>query len=343
MNPVTPPAVESSPAEAHDGYGGVVDGARSSKPAPIVPPGGPHGGDGAAVAAALGLPAGELLDLSVSLNPYAPDVTALVSSRLDALRRYPDPHHATEALAGALGVPPDRVLLTNGGSEAIALVCADLGRAAVARPGDFSLYARHLRDVADPAAEPEAPLIRSNPHNPSGRLASPTERAAVWDEAFYPLATGAWTRGDPEAVVVGSLTKVFACPGLRVGYVCAPDPERIERLAKLQPRWALNGLASALVPELFERADLPAWRDAIAQRRSALAAALPGVAPSEAAFVLVDAPEGAARTRERLARRGVLVRDCTSFGLPYHVRVAVPDEDGLCRLVAAWEQPEGRS
>ena len=42
--------------------------------------------------------------------------------------------------------------------------------------------------------------------------------------------------------------------------------------------------------------------------------------------------------RTRLARRGVLVRDCTSFGLPGHVRIAVPDEIGLARLVAAWEE-----
>ena len=47
--------------------------------------------------------------------------------------------------------------------------------------------------------------------------------AAVWDEAFYPLATGTWTRADTGTVVVGSLTKVFACPGLRAGYVVAPE------------------------------------------------------------------------------------------------------------------------
>jgi histidinol-phosphate/aromatic aminotransferase/cobyric acid decarboxylase-like protein len=33
-----------------------------------------------------------------------------------------------------------------------------------------------------------------------------------------------------------------------------------------------------------------------------------------------------------LARHGVLVRDCASFGLTDHVRIAVPDEAGLSRL-----------
>ena len=305
-----------------------------------IPPAGAHGGDVAAVAAAIGLDPSEILDLSASFNPDAPDLAALAKSQLDSLSRYPDPTAATEAMAAALGTTADSVLLTNGGSEAIALVAADLGRAAVPRP-EFSLYARHLAETVNPADDPAAPQIRSNPNNPTGRLAAVEDSAAVWDEAFYPLATGAWSRGDVAAgradVVVGSLTKVFACPGLRVGYMHA-DPAVIARLAARQPRWALNGLAAALVPELLARADLPAWTAATARRRAALDAAIPGVEPSDANFVLVRVDEGAAAARARLARRGVLVRDCTSFGLPGHLRLAVPDEGGLARLVAAWEQ-----
>jgi histidinol-phosphate/aromatic aminotransferase/cobyric acid decarboxylase-like protein len=306
----------------------------------VVPPAGVHGGDVTTVAAALGCEPSEILDLSASFNPDAPDLAALAKSELDSLARYPDATAATEAMAAALGVTADSVLLTNGGAEAIALVAADLGRAAVGGP-EFSLYARHLAETVDPAEEPDAPRIRSNPNNPTGRLAAPEDVAAVWDEAFYPLATGLWSRGDVAtgraAVVVGSLTKVFACPGLRVGYVHA-DPAVIGRLADRQPRWALNGLAAALVPELLARADLPGWAAATARRRQALTAAIPGVEPSAANFVLVHVEEGAAMARTGLARRGVVVRDCTSFGLPDHVRVAVPDEIGLARLVDAWER-----
>jgi histidinol-phosphate/aromatic aminotransferase/cobyric acid decarboxylase-like protein len=307
----------------------------------IVPPAGAHGGDAAVVAAALGLESSEILDLSASLNPDAPDLTALAKSELNSLSRYPDPAAATEAMAAALGTTADSVLLTNGGAEAIALVAGDLGRAAVSGPAEFSLYARHLAEAVDPTDDPAAPRIRSNPNNPTGRLAGVHDTAAVWDEAFYPLATGVWSRGDVTAgraaVAIGSLTKVFACPGLRVGYVHA-DPALIARLAGRQPRWALNGLAAAVVPELLARAELPAWAAATARRRAALLAAIPGVEPSDANFVLVRVEEGAAVARARLAQRGVLVRDCTSFGLPDHVRVAVPDEAGLARLVAAWER-----
>jgi histidinol-phosphate/aromatic aminotransferase/cobyric acid decarboxylase-like protein len=305
-----------------------------------VPPAGSHGGDVARVAAALGCEPGDILDLSASFNPDAPDLAALAAARLDSLGRYPDATAATAAMAAALGTSPDCVLLTNGGAEAIALVGNDLGRAAVAGP-EFSLYARHLAEVVDPAEDPVAPRIRSNPNNPTGKLAAPAETAAVWDEAFYPLAAGVWSRGDVAAgradVVIGSLTKVYACPGLRVGYVHA-DPAVIARLAQRQPRWSLNGLAAALVPELLARADLPAWAAATARRRAALAATIPGVEPSDANFALVRVEDGAATARTRLAQQGVLVRDCTSFGLPGHVRVAVPDEAGLARLVTAWER-----
>jgi histidinol-phosphate/aromatic aminotransferase/cobyric acid decarboxylase-like protein len=47
--------------------------------------------------------------------------------------------------------------------------------------------------------------------------------------------------------------------------------------------------------------------------------------------VLVEAPG----LRDRLAPKGVAVRDCTSFGLPHHVRIAVPDRHGLARLQEA--------
>ena len=312
----------------------------ASVPAASVPAGGAHGGDAAALAAALGCEPAEILDLSASLNPEAPDLGALAAGRLESLGRYPDAAAATAAMAAALGTTADRVLLTNGGAEGIALVAGELGRAAVARPAEFSLYARHLAEAVDPAEDPAAPLMRSNPNNPTGRLAAAADTAAVWDEAFYPLATGVWSRGDVAAgraaVAIGSLTKVFACPGLRVGYVHA-DPATIARLAGRQPRWAINGLAAALVPELLARADLPAWAAANIRRRAALATAIPGVEPSDANFVLVRVEDGAAATRARLARHRVLVRDCTSFGLPGHVRVAVPDEAGLARLVDAWE------
>ena len=297
-----------------------------------VPAPGPHGGDGPRLAAALGVDPDAVLDLSASLNPCAPDVAALVAAHAGAVRRYPDVEPPTEALAATLGVEPSNLVLTNGGAEAIALVAAAHPVGWVDEP-DFSLYARHLA-----AHDRRGLRWRSNPHNPTGRLADPSESADVWDEAFYPLATGSWTRGDRDAIVVGSLTKVFACPGLRVGYVRCPDRELATDLRRRQPRWAVNGLACAALPELLAAADLGGWAAGVAALRCELVRRLRTAGldpdPSDAAYVLVRHAPG---LRSHLARRGVLVRDTTSFGVPGGVRIAVPDSGGLERLDRALE------
>ncbi|MHB8593124.1 MAG: aminotransferase class I/II-fold pyridoxal phosphate-dependent enzyme [Acidimicrobiales bacterium] len=286
-----------------------------------LPPPGPHGGDGSAVAAALGLDPEGILDLSQSLNPVAPDPGPVVARHLAALSRYPNPRPATVALAHAMGVDPQAVLLTNGGSEAIALVAAELG-GRVDEP-EFALHPRR-----------GGPRWRSNPHNPSGVLAGADERAGVWDEAFYPLATGTWTRGDADAVVVGSLTKLFACPGLRIGYVLG-EPSLVAELSARQPRWSVNALATDALVELLDGLDLPAWATAVAALRQRLEVVLRAHGleprPSDANWVLVDAPG----LRPALASYGIVVRDCASFGLPGVVRIAVPGPDGLARLDAA--------
>src|SRR3954471_1108269 len=89
---------------------------------------GDHGGDGPRVARALGLDPAAILDLSQSLNPVAPPVGPIVGRHLDRLAHYPDPAVATAELAAVLGADRARVLVTNGGAEAIALVAAELGR-----------------------------------------------------------------------------------------------------------------------------------------------------------------------------------------------------------------------
>ena len=300
-----------------------------------IPSPGPHGGDAARLAAALGVPVDAVLDLSASFNPCAPDVAVLVAGAAPAVRRYPDARPATAALAAAIGVDPERVVLTNGGAEAIALLAREWPVGWVDDP-DFSLYGRHLA-----ALDPGAPRWRSNPHNPTGRLAPCSEPADVWDEAFFPLATGRWTRGDAGAVVLGSLTKVFACPGLRLGYLLAPDPGLAASVRVRQPEWSVNGLAIAVLPDLLAMADLAAWSGAVAGLRADLVAVLDHagltVDPSDANFVLCRRAPG---LREHLGRRGVLVRDTGSFGIRDGVRIAVPDRAGLERLevsIEGWE------
>lgn len=288
-----------------------------------LPPAGAHGGDGPSVARALGLDPAAMLDLSQNLNPFAPPAEHVVGRHLDAVRRYPDLRDATRSLSSVLGVDTDRLVLTNGGSEAIHLVTAEVGGSVLSEP-EFGLHPRSAG----------GPRWRSDPHSPSGRLAASERDAEVWDEAFYAMATGRWTAGRP-GIVVGSLTKVFACPGLRLGYVVASDGEQAERLRRRQAPWSVSALAAACLPDLLEGADIGGWADGIRHAREELVDVLRTrgltVHAADAPWVLVEAP----RLRERLAPHGVLVRDCASFGLFGTARIAVPDVNGLERLVAA--------
>ena len=290
----------------------------------MTPSAGAHGGDGARVARMLGIPVDQVLDLSQSLNPLANNPRPVLAKHLDAVGRYPDPDSATRALASSMEIDPDQLLLTNGGAEAINLVASLMGGSV--REPEFSLHPRS-----------GGPLWRSNPHNPLGLLAPAEYEAAVWDEAFYPLATGRWTRGDEHSVVVGSLTKLLACPGLRIGYILA-DPAFIAACHQRQPMWSLNGLACESLAELLDSLDLDQMSKGVAQLREELRDVLVrhGLAPrpSDANWLLVDQPG----LREALFDHAIVVRDCANFGLEGVARIAVPDREGIARLDHALDQ-----
>lgn len=293
-------------------------------------PTGPHGGDAFALARALGVEPVKILDLSASLNPFAPPLDDVLTNVGRQLHRYPDDAEATELLANAMDVPADRVVLTNGGAEAIALVAALEPSGDVIDP-EFSLYRRHLKKV-----KTGAPRWRSNPSNPLGRRAAPDETAAVWDEAFWPMTTGTWTRGDDSSWRLGSLTKLWACPGVRAGYAIAPTADDAQRLEALRPRWSVNAIALQTIIDLLPSTDLPGWSRRIHERRMEMQRSLGDrglkVQETEANWLLVRSEID---LRTELLPFGILVRDCSSFGLTDTYRIAVCSEDEQERLETA--------
>ena len=154
---------------------------------------------------------------------------------------------------------------------------------------------------------------------------------------------------DPRLLVLGSLTKFFALPGLRLGYL-AGTPERISRLAAFLPPWNINSLAQA--------AGIAAWcttknssrqsRDYIFKARQQLFEALraiPGLnpLPPTANFIFCRlAPElpNAPRLVELMGRRGFLLRDCSNYrGLDDRcLRLAVRRRQDNLALVAALQE-----
>lgn len=219
------------------------------------------------------------------------------------------------------------------------------------------------------SATTAAVLWITNPHNPTGQLWSREslvpllERFAlvIVDEAFLPLVPGGeaesllpWVGRCPGLVVIRSLTKLAAIPGLRLGYALA-DPERLARWAAWRDPWPVNGLATAAgVALMADRAWDRRVQGWLAREGPWLAgelAQLPGLVPmaSAANFLLVRgerAGQPCSLNGLRLAleqRHRILVRDCRSFtGLGESwLRLAVLDRRGNRRLLGALAQELG--
>ena len=225
-------------------------------------------------------------------------------------------------------------------------------------------------DLADLATATTADVLWiTNPHNPTGQLWSREslvpllERFAlvIVDEAFLPLVPGGeaqsllpWVGRCPGLVVIRSLTKLAAIPGLRLGYALA-DPERLARWAAWRDPWPVNGLATAagvaLMADLAWDQRVQGWLAREVPWLAAELAQLPGLVPmaSAANFLLVRgerAGQPCSLNGLRLAleqRHRILVRDCRSFtGLGESwLRLAVLDRRGNRRLLGALAQELG--
>ena len=224
-----------------------------------------------------------------------------------------------------MGVDPDRLLLTNGGAEAIALVAAELGGRV-----DEPAFGLHPRGRG-------GPLWRSIRTVRADCWPRPDETADVWDEAFFPLATGRWTRGDGR-VVVGSLTKLLGlprtAPRLRARRAGPGGPLPGPPAAVVGGRPGARRRCPTSSPPSICPAGAPGWRSSGARWSVCWRSHGLTVRPSDANWVLVDR----GGLREALAPHGVVVRDCASFGLPGVTRIAVPSAQGLDR----WPPPSYR-
>ncbi len=139
-------------------------------------------------------------------------------------------------------------------------------------------------------------------------------------------------------LVLRSMTKDCGLAGLRLGYLLA-DPDVVAAVRRLQPEWSVSAATQAAgVAALSHPEHVTRGRAAVEQSRRFLLPALTElglmVNPSAANFVLVETG-GATDIRARLLRRGMAVRDCTSFGLPEHIRIGIRRLEDCERLVPA--------
>jgi len=193
-------------------------------------------------------------------------------------------------------------------------------------------------------------LYLCNPNNPTGiimdkkdllRILTQTERGKVWfilDEAFIDFieeeSLKERVRMSSGLVILRSLTKFFALPGLRVGYIIA-NPHIIQKFRENKEPWTVNALAQiAAVESLKDERYIPRTRKIIELERDHLTHGLrsiPGFIPypSAANYLLVQLHPSlnlsAAELQEKLIPNGILIRDCNSFHHlgPYFFRIAI--------------------
>ncbi|MXW26994.1 MAG: histidinol-phosphate aminotransferase family protein [Dehalococcoidia bacterium] len=206
-----------------------------------------------------------------------------------------------------------------------------------------------------------AAVFLCNPNNPTGvhlgreaveRLAAAVAPNAllVLDDAYAPLADcprdSLPLLGRGNVAILRSMTKDHALAGVRLGYLVA-QPKVVAGVRALQHPWSVNAVAQAAgLAALDDDDHVEAARGVIREAKAFLRAELDAlglaVTPSAANFLLVKVGDGAG-IRAALLRRRVAVRDCASFGLPEHIRIAVRRPEECARLVEALKEVLARA
>lgn len=177
-------------------------------------------------------------------------------------------------------------------------------------------------------------LFLANPNNPVGNRIAPElleqilrhclqrEILVVLDECFIEF-TDRWERhtylqrvGEfPNLIVIRAFTKIFAVPGVRLGYLVCGNPMLRKRIEEQLPEWNLSVFA--------QKAGAAAAKETEYRRKSAgqvrtereyLMRGLQNlgitVYPAEANYLLLYTPYP---LYEELLKRGILIRDCSSY------------------------------
>ncbi len=343
-----------------------------------------HGGNIRKLASASGLPAGAILDFSANINPLGPPdwLRPLISRELEKITHYPDPDQEAlvEAAADHYGVSPSEIIAGNGSTEILYLIPRVISAVRAVIPVPCYLDYETAAEQAGLAVEKfsleedkgfalDLEALRSRlkgneivfigqPNNPTGLTCDPDElrRMArenasstfVIDEAFADFVDGIdslLNNRPPNVIILLSLTKFYAVPGLRLGLAMG-DSSIITRLRKVMPPWTVNSLALAAGEAALRDHDYAEkTRETVARERAGLfneLQAIPGLFPyaGKANFLLVRLERkgmDAAALAKKLLARGIAIRVCDNFaGLDGRFfRVAVRSSDENRRLCEA--------
>ena len=282
----------------------------------------------------------------------------LLEEKAEVVLHYPEPDAASfrKVVAAYHGLSPEHVVVGNGATELFYLVAhAFAGVSTVIPVPSFTeyedacaLYGHRLTfpGHSEVSAIPEGSRLMfiCNPNNPDGRiwtekeinnlLTANPDMILVVDESFIHFAPAArtvcsWLGKFSNLLVIRSMMKSYAIPGLRLGYMLG-EPELIRKIVRFKQPWTVNALAIEIGKYLLEHGEklLPDAMSLLERQRcfsmelSRVAGYYPQLSGTSFFLVKTDYPVGALKCY-LLERHGILIRDASNFrGLePVYFRV----------------------
>ena len=215
-------------------------------------------------------------------------------------------------------------------------------------PSDFDVS----RFLAVLERERPSFVYLAHPTSPSGRawelgtirtiLEASRRVPCIVDESFLSLSKAHRDRDVrlPEhAIRVRSLGKELGLAGVRAAYAIVP-PGLAGRVRSARPPWSVNSYALSVVEGLGESEPwVSDCRRALLTLTQILAAKLVavglGLERTETIYGVVRVGDAARAAEKLLLDHDIAVRDCTSFGMPEHIRVCARPELDSYRLAHA--------
>jgi len=306
----------------------------------------------------------EVIDFSVNLNPYGPPefVHDVIKGTIEAIKLYPDTEcsELKARISQKFGCETDEVLVGAGVSELIQLVTLAFMKNRALMPqhtyGEYAVAAKMMGakikciEMPDLRINPElimAEMKRDdvvflcNPNNPTGQYlaknavaqiieeAERVDALVVLDEAYVDFVKYAFPSHNlsiQNMIILRSLTKSFAIPGVRVGYAISAE-ENLKAMAKIKVPWSVSVFAQEIAAALISTEGdtfLAGTIEKVEQSKEKMENAL-GM-HSDANFHIMEVGN-AREAKSELLGAGIRVRDCSSFGLPSHIRFSVRTDE----------------
>lgn len=302
-----------------------------------------------------------------------------LAQRMPSVVNYPEPSPRSleTDIASMLGIEADNVMVTNGATEAIYLVAQTYrdSQSSILAP-TFAEYADacrlhnhtiHYLSTLPSALDKGDCLFLCNPNNPTGTVTPKEELTALIEshplvtfviDASYapftrqPLLTAKEAAAYPNVLMLHSMTKEFAIPGLRLGYLTGTD-SLLDPIRRQRMPWSVNQVAIDAGHYLIHHRDefhfdldaLLAERDYVATELKKLG--IIDVWPSDTHILLCRLRFGyASALKDYLAEEhGILIRDASNFeGLDrsfFRIAVQTREEnDTLIKAITQWMQED---